>query len=234
MRHHRNLIGIALAMHLSAVLAEGSDRKWEVRTETQIIQLSQADGLRMRPRLRDETFVARAVTELHEMVSDGEAKLIAFATTRSPSGVRAVSETVEEIRYQAEWMPPSPPFQLDKSFYDFLEAFYSTPPTDVPVDFETRNAGVTLDLEPTSLNEGRAVDISLAIAHVSYLGERSMLVVDKTDLKFSEPIFRNRNIVAQLTVPSRAWRLVAVNVIDGKEPVMEFTLIRAVTSPVGK
>jgi hypothetical protein len=219
-----------------AIVAEG-EREWGVRCDLQVVQVPQQPGLLLRSKLKDEATIARTVTELHEMIADGKAKLIAFNTARGTSGERAISETIEEIRYQTEWNPPVWPQTFGGKTEPSLEMrfsmeLYSQPQFDVPTGFETRNIGITLEFVGTVLDGGGAVDGSIVAQNVTFLGMQSALVVDRKEERFTQPRFRTHKLTTQLPVKSVDWKLIEVNVIQGREPSMEFTLVRFVATPV--
>ena len=231
----------ASVFFLLVVKALGEDGlpDWGIRSEMQLVQLPQIDGLRMRSRLKDEATVASGVKELHELIADGKAKLIAFSSNWSVSGERIVSETIEEIRYETEWNPPIFPGGFGISIepsadIQFLDALSQSPGLDTPTGFETRNVGVSLELNGTVIETGRAVDASFVAQSVSLLTMRPTFVVVKDNLSFAQPIFRVHRTTTQLELRSGRWYLVAVNVTEGKDPAMEFTLMRVTTLPVGK
>jgi hypothetical protein len=189
-----------------APAAEG-EREWGVRCDLQVVRVPQQAGLLLRSRLKDAAEIARAVTELHEMIADGKAKLIAFNTVRGASGDRTISETVEEIRYQTEWDPPFWPQTFGAKIEPSLEMrfskeLYSIPQFDVPTGFETRNIGLTLEFVGTVFDGGSAVDVSIVAQNVTFLGMRSALVVDRKDERFTQPIFRTHKLTTQLPVES--------------------------------
>lgn len=237
----RNIVAASLMHIVSAGACFGdAEHKWNVRTDVEVIQVPQAAGLKMRPRLRDRSSITRAVTELHEMIADGGAKLVGFETLRGPAELKLESYDVTEIRYQAEFHFPSPPgggIRSDpepSAEWAFISAFFGVPRFDVPLAFETRNTGISIETEVRVLNIREAVNVGFSASNVVYLGDRSTLAVDKTDFRFTEPIFRSHRIVTQAFLESKVWHLVGVCVIEGEEPMMEFTLIRTTILPAAE
>jgi len=100
--------------------------------------------------LNDSPDSAQSHAAVRELLGKGEAQLETVSSLVTRSGQRAVNEEIFEIRYPTEMNPPA----------------WSTPANSPPVRrpasataFETRNAGVTLEIEPVLGPEGRIVDI---------------------------------------------------------------------------
>ncbi|MEA3213676.1 MAG: ral secretion pathway protein [Chthoniobacter sp.] len=95
-------------------------------------------------------------------------------TTRSQQ--RAMIEIIREFRYPSEWNPPAP-----------------TDPHWTPKSFETRNVGVTLDVEPTLL-EGEVIDLQVTPQVIEFLGF--------VDFETKEPLFAAKRDATK-SIPER-------------------------------
>jgi general secretion pathway protein D len=90
------------------------------------------------------------------------------------SGQRAVIEIVREFRYPTEFDPPQIPQNFGSSGSGVLGAtstiavFPVTPTT--PTAFETRNTGVTLEVEPTVGSDNYTIDLNLVPQVVEFEG----------------------------------------------------------------
>ncbi|GAA5130848.1 hypothetical protein JIN84_05255 [Luteolibacter yonseiensis] len=93
-----------------------------------------------REQLPDFELYARLVSAVEKQTARQEA----FTLLRAKSGQKAVSESISEDIYPTEYEPP-----VD-----------SDPAT--PVAFETRNAGMTLEIEPILGKEDKILDLRLA------------------------------------------------------------------------
>jgi hypothetical protein len=103
---------------------------------------------------------------LHEkamaMTKEGKAKVVESAMVIAPSGQRAKIDTIRELIYPTEYspmpsLPPTPPPNPTKPLPS-PRFFY----TD-PMNFETRDIGVSLDFEPTFFPDTSQIQIRFAV-----------------------------------------------------------------------
>jgi general secretion pathway protein D len=99
--------------------------------------------------------------------------LLSAPRVTTKSGQRAVIEIVEEFRYPTEFDPP----QIPQNFggganggtgTTAIQVFPVTPTT--PTSFETRNTGVTLEVEPTVGSDNYTIDLNLVPQVVEFEG----------------------------------------------------------------
>jgi general secretion pathway protein D len=100
--------------------------------------------------------------------------LLSAPRVTTKSGVRAVIEIIREFRYPTEFDPP----QIPQTFGGNngpgggggggVSVFPVTPTT--PTAFETRNTGVTLEVEPTVGPDGYTIDLTLVPQVVEFEG----------------------------------------------------------------
>jgi len=85
----------------------------------------------------------------------GEQKADFFSSPRlvTKSGLKATVETVRELRYPSKYEHPK-----------------EAPEGSFPAEFEVRNVGVTLVIEPQVWSDGEAIDLNLVPEIVSFLG----------------------------------------------------------------
>ncbi len=230
------LLFVVLASTAASLRA---DPVWSVRAEMLVVRVPQSAGLRLRPILREAKTVPAGVAELHAMIARNAAELIGAPVLWMQSNQRGVTETVEEIRYPTEFVwhsvpqnfnpvsgyvpappPPSPyfPFSL---------------PFDVPIAFETRNVGVTLEMEPTVGPGGQLIDVNIVPQHVSYEGvTRLFSTTGGNDWRYQQPKFRFLRTTTVLTCRSGEWQLVNVSVLREPARTLEFFLLRVTALPV--
>jgi len=140
--------------------------------------------------------------------------------TLTKSGQRAKVEIVREFIYPTEFDPPEIPEQVEGSVsinLDTLEIESNstiapiTPAT--PTAFETRNLGVTLEVEPVIGEDNRTIDLNLVPEFVEFLGfidygadinqanqVGNRIVEVTTDNQILQPIFRRNKTSTSVTV----------------------------------
>ncbi|MGB8341316.1 MAG: type II and III secretion system protein, partial [Chthoniobacterales bacterium] len=134
------------------------------------------------------------------------------------SGQRAVIEIVREFRYPTQFDPPKIPQTTGATGTSVVggttsNAFPVTPTT--PTGFETRNTGVTLEVEPVVGPDGVTIDLNLVPQVVEFegfinygspiqtfstnaLGVSSMQVL--TPNVINQPIFSSRKVTTSVSV----------------------------------
>ncbi len=104
--------------------------------------------------------------------------LLSAPSVTTKSGQRAVIEIVEEFRYPTEFNPPQIPQNVGGGVVGggfnapgstpSIQIFPVTPTT--PTAFETRNTGVTLEVEPTVGPDNYTIDLNLVPQVVEFEG----------------------------------------------------------------
>lgn len=123
------------------------------------------------------------------LAGKNEAKLERVAVLKTKLGQRAVVEEVKEVRYATG-------FGLGSSG---TNASASAKADVVPTAFETRNAGLTLEVEPTLDSSGKVLDINMVPQLVSYEGD--LRRSDGGAQVEPQPLFETRKIVTALDTP---------------------------------
>ena len=100
--------------------------------------------------------------------------LLSSPRVTTKSGLRAIIEIIREFRYPTEFDPP----QIPQDFggggsggglgTTIISTFPVTPTT--PTTFETRNTGVTLEVEPQVGPDGQTIDLTLAPSVTEFEG----------------------------------------------------------------
>jgi Flp pilus assembly secretin CpaC len=113
----------------------------------------------------------RLHARMRTLTKEGKAKVLETSIVTSRSGQKAVSESITEYIYPTEydpgglgWTPPALP--MDASG----QPIFKIPlrPTHYPA-FETRNVGVTLEIEPTVEASGKTIDLRFAPEIVQFM-----------------------------------------------------------------
>jgi len=223
-----SIVGIFLVC--CSLNADEPDSPLTIRTELFVVEVPQSTALAMRSQLTNDATVESAVQELLKMARSGAASLIGTAVTWNLSGERGVSEMNEEIRIGSPFEPPQSPSRFERA-PDIgpaqVKAFSNPFRIEMPTTFETRNAGLTLDVESTALDEGRYISLSYRVERVWFVGLRPTLIFNQSNWRFTQPIYRNFRTTSETIVHSRAWKLAAFNLDKGDTPRVELVLIRA-------
>ncbi|WP_018970976.1 Amuc_1100 family pilus-like protein [Rubritalea marina] len=133
------------------------------------------------------------------------------------SGEKATIEIIREFIYPTEYEPPELPTQVGSSGSDDSGAvsnvFPVTPAT--PTAFETRNTGVTLEVEPTLGEDGYTIDLSFAPEIVDFEGFVNYgspiqttssdalgnpVIITITENRIEMPVFSTRRVTTGLTI----------------------------------
>jgi general secretion pathway protein D len=130
-------------------------------------------------------------------------------TTRS--GQRAVIEIIREFRYPTEFEAPQIPQEVNLVAGPGATAIPIVAPT-TPTTFETRNTGVTLEVEPTVGPDGYTIDLNLIPQVVEFEGfinygspinavdivrDRAIAVTENV---INQPIFSTRKVQTSVTI----------------------------------
>ncbi|MEA3188147.1 MAG: ral secretion pathway protein [Chthoniobacter sp.] len=155
--------------------------------------------------------------------------LLSAPRVTTKSGQRAVIEIIREFRYPTEFDPPQIPQNFGSQSFSnnpltgasggSTGAFPVTPTT--PTAFETRNTGVTLEVEPTVGPDGYTIDLNLVpqvvefegfinygspIKTISPLTALSTVTstaspsVTLTDNVINQPIFSTRKVTTSVSI----------------------------------
>ena len=212
-----------------------------VRVEILVVRVPHDAGLQLREKLRNKQTVVRAVAELKEKVARGDAELVGAPVLWSTNGSRVSSDTTQELRHPTERDPTSPPQNFGIPTW--------RPPSDsartnwlknlvqqfiaVPLAYETRNIGLSVELEATPNADSRNISIAMVVTSSSLTGYRRILsgLNQRGDNTYSQPEFRSHQSTSMFETTSGLWRLTGVSVIPGKTPSMELMALRASIVP---
>jgi len=136
------------------------------------------------------------------------------------SGEKALIEIIREFIYPTEYEPPELPNSIGSSFSDNglgigggTSSFPVTPAT--PTSFETRNTGITLEIEPTIGGNDFVIDLRFAPEIVEFegfvnygspiqspatdfLGNPTTVTI--TENRIEMPVFSTRRVTTALTI----------------------------------
>lgn len=217
--------------------------KWNVRVDVQIVTLPEARALELLPDLRsdDAQKTAAAVAKLQEMIGSKEATLIGWPEVACLDGVRAVSEAIDEKRYPTDFTTPPPaepqspapdkPAAADKPAGELVDGEQSPN----PAAFETRNIGVSLEVEPTVLDEGRRLVISVVPQRVALKGFITFdggRDANGHPLTIEQPEFATTKTTTTVSIRNGQHVLLNFHKSDPESEIAELVILHAVATKV--
>jgi general secretion pathway protein D len=151
--------------------------------------------------------------------------LLSAPKVTTKSGQRAIIEIVREFRYPTTFTPPQvPSFSGGGGSGTNIVPAVVTPTT--PQSFETRNTGVTLEVEPVVGPDGVTIDLNLVPQVVEFEGFINygspifaIGLVSGASLSFSRPVLLTENVINQPVFSTRKVTT-SVNVWDGQTVVL--------------
>jgi general secretion pathway protein D len=132
--------------------------------------------------------------------------LLSAPRVTTKPGQRAVIEVIREFRYPTEFDPPQIPqnFGGSGSGVSLISTFPVTPTT--PTAFETRNTGVTLEVEPNVGPDGYTIDLNLVpqvVEFEGFINYGSPILSGTTIVTpnvINQPIFSTRKVTTSVSV----------------------------------
>jgi hypothetical protein len=186
------------------------------------------------------------------MIKSKDAILLAWPMVRTVDGNRAVAESILEQRYPTEFESPIPatPGRGSASPAPVTPAGVPAPagvpppsPPEkpqlvdhvdgVPTSFETRNAGATLEVESSVLDEGKRIFLDLVPQRVELLEMERMesyFANDKAKVNTPQPLFATSKTTQSLIVPNGQRQLIGVHKLAKPANYIEFHLLRAMAT----
>jgi hypothetical protein len=213
--------------------------KWNVRVDVLIVSVPESRVLELLPDLRsdDPQKMNAAVTNIQQMLSAKEATLIGWPEVVCLDGVRSVTETVDEKRYPTEFgFPAANEGDAAASDKPAEQPAPAEGPSDgpAPTAFETRNVGVTLEVEPEVLDDGRRLLLSVVPQHVRLLG---FIPYGATDAdgqagSFDQPEFATTKTTVTLSIRNDQRVLLGMHKLDPEKDAVELFILHAVATKV--
>jgi hypothetical protein len=217
--------------------------KPNVRIEVQIVAIPEAIAIPLTTELKDKAKIEGACAKVQELLDKGVGKLIGWPIVTTRSGQRAVIEAVKEIRYATEFSPPTvqvqPGVPIDAKVKVAPEVDL-TALEGVPATFETRNAGVTFEVEPVLADDGKTIELNLVPQHVRLDGyhktelESSAPKSSAPKMKASveQPEFHTNKITTSISIQSGQHMLLGVYPTNDPPKHLEFFILKAEVVPV--
>jgi hypothetical protein len=219
----------------------------QIRVEMLVVRLPEAKAVELQPELIDPQRAKAARDKLLAMIKGKEAELVDWPVLWARSGDRVVSENIRELRYPTSHdellrapakpanpapefveKPGAPPAGARK---DGAGAGQPAEPGPriiggAPTHFETRNVGVTLEMEATISEDKKSVQGQVAPQHVIFQGFRQekVEVVDKFTMVVSVPEFHTVKTSSNFKVPSGQPHLLGFFRVPKPEGTVELFL----------
>jgi hypothetical protein len=210
--------------------------EWKVRVEVLMIAMPQAMFLKHLPDLHDPSKIDDAVDQLLGATQRKEAIITGYPTVSLLDGDRSVTETILEKRYPTEFELPPP---------NSPKGGTSAPPpgpdsllissNGIPTSFETRNTGVTLEVEAKVESGGESIMLNLVPQRVDLLSfdvYESVKTVSGKITKVDQPQFLVSKTTTRVVVKNGQRTLIGVHSLPKPENYMEVFILQAVASPV--
>lgn len=192
--------------------------------------------------LKDPAKTEATARQIQSMVESKKARLVGWPNLQTRPGQRAVSENIQEVRYAIEFDRNAPAAQPGKDDVKGEEAAKAAEPPGpaapaavgvIPTAFETRNAGVTLEIETILDPTEKAIDAQLCAQHVQLLGWDPTTVEEngKTTTRLPQPRFHTNKVSTAISTESGRRHLIGVFRSGDNKDETELFLFRVTLKP---
>ena len=174
------------------ILDQVTSNLLSIREETFSLPIAAAYDLMHSTKLDAELYA-----KLVEQMRAGKARIERLIVLRTKSGQRAVLESINELRYPTEYnprnatLPVGPIAKTPDQGMVPRDQVYST-------NFDTRNVGDQLEIEPVLGPDGRTIDLNLVPQSVRFAGFRT--TTDDGSDKQPQPLFETQKVTTSITV----------------------------------
>jgi Flp pilus assembly secretin CpaC len=227
-----------LAFSPGLIVARADDKPVNIRIEMQVVAIPQEQAMPLVADMMDKKKVEAANTKIQDLLTKGVGKLIAWPIVTTQSGQRAVVENIDEFRYATEYDPPTVSFTQG---VNTAEPVKVAPKADVthleavPTGFETRNTGVTLEVEPALLPDGKTIKLDMVPEHVRLKGMKKITIEKPSNggtISVEQPEFDTMKVTTRMSLKSGERVLVGVYRTEDPPNHMELFILKAEVVPV--
>ncbi len=217
-----------------------SDVPMNVQIEMVVVAVPKEDVLSLSEGLKNPDTVDATYREVTGMIKGKKAKLLGVPNVSTKSGNRCAIELIKEVRYATEFNPidggkgpaPQPAAKEDGPVKRLP---HEAPPAIgvTPTAFETRNIGITLEVEPILHPGNKVVDLQYAGQHVELIGWDSVEVEEngKVIQRTPQPRFHANKVTANVSLPVGKRALAGVFDSAFDPEMMELFILRTTTAP---
>lgn len=221
---------------LAAPVIIGEDL-FTIRHELQLVTLPTAMAMTMIPELLDETKIEAANAKLQTLMIEGKATLSGWLILETKSGQRAVVEAIDEVRYATEFDPgqvhvtvqTNDPNAEEGDVIKVKRKIQADGLDPAPTAFETRNVGVTFEVEPIVAPDG-TVDLNMVPQHVRLVRFNAVKVKygegGGKEMTVAQPQFSTNKVSTSLTMKSGTRKLIGTFQLPDRPGFMELFLLR--------
>jgi len=218
--------------------ARRPERLMNVRIELQIVAIPEEVAMPLIADLMKKEKIEAANTKIQDLLTKGVAKLIAWPIITTKSGQRAVVEAIDEFRYATEYDPPTVSFTPAANVTEATEV---KPKADVthlegiPSAFETRNTGVTLEVEPVLSDDGKTIDLNMVPQHVRLKGLKKITIEKPTTggkVTVEQPDFDTMKVTTSMTMRNGERALLGIFRTNEPDNHIELFILKAEAIPV--
>jgi len=209
-----------------------------LRIEVQVVAIPEQLAPALINEMKNKDQIEAANDKIQEMLAKGTAKLIGWPIITTRSGQRAVIEGIREIRYATEYTPPTVGVTNDVPADKTIKI---EPKVDVttlegiPSAFETRNSGITLEVEPVLGPDGKTIDLNMVPQHVRLKSYEKVTIegaTGKGKVIVEQPQFDTMKVTTSMTMLSGRRMLLGVFRTDDPPKHFEFFILKVETVPV--
>lgn len=203
-----------------------------VRVEVQMVRMDLQKGLPLLPNLRDAGSIEGVFSQIQKMIEAGEATLVGWPEIVTKSGQRAVTEDIQEVRFATEYngAQPAESSTSGEKKAPTKPAMPAHGGAPVPTAFETRNAGVTLEVESVLGPDGKTIDLNIvpqSVRLLEFVAVASGRDANGHDWKIEQPRFYTAKTTTSLSVQAGQRVLLAeFRGPEGSEEI-EFFILKA-------
>jgi hypothetical protein len=202
-----------------------------VRVDVEMVAVPFDKGLELLPNLRDPGSIDGAISQIQKLIASGGAMLIGWPEVITHSGQRAVAEDIQEVRYASG-------FASEKTTSSDKVVTETTAPqhfgAPVPTGIETRNVGITLEVEPVVGPDGSTIDLNLVPQYVRLIDMQVVAVGanrNGREWRIEQPRFYTAKTTTSVMLKSGQRMLLAqFRGLDGNDKIL-FFILRAEVLP---
>jgi hypothetical protein len=215
----------------------------EVFIDLLVVSIPDSSAIPLIETLNDSTKTETAYRKVLELLQSKKARLISWPTIRTKTGNRAVSENITEVRYAIEFDTNNNPAGAaaagDEAKKADAAAAAAAPPGPqappavgvMPTTFETRNAGITLEIEPVIMDNGKVIDMQYSAQHVQLLGWDPTTVheKDQVTVRIPQPRFHTNKVSSNSSLNAGQHALIGIFRSGDAKDETELFILRAGT-----
>lgn len=201
--------------------------------EMQVVIIPQQIAMPLVKDFLDPKKSTAAYEQVQLLLGNGTAKLIGWPILVTKSGSRGTVEAIQELRYVTEFESGAAAL-----YFEEKDGSYAKIPKEVevggielqaiPATFETRNIGVTLEIEPQAAADGKTIDMTLAPQHVRLKSMNKVtLENEKNKMTVEQPEFETFKVTTNITVKSGEWKLLGVYTTTEPKDYLELFILKA-------